>query len=100
MAGRRNGVPAIPAKVIATCFALCVFAAATIVGAYAGNEARVVILTAGCLMIICYVVGLIVGGVAQRAVDEHARRHETEHPIPDSVEDLPVKDASRGRAAA
>lgn len=73
---------AIPARVIATCFALACFAGSAVVGLYHGNPALSIVISSFFAMIAAYIVGLIVGAVAQRAVDEHVRRHKTTNPLP------------------
>ncbi len=73
---------AIPARVIATCFALACFAGSVIVGIYHQNPAMSVLLSSLVVLVAAYVVGLIVGAVAQHAVNEHIRKHKAQHPIP------------------
>ncbi len=60
-----------------------------VVGAYVGNDPTTVILRGVAVMLGCYVVGVIIGSVAQRAIDDHTARHEQEHPVPQTVDDLP-----------
>ena len=73
---------AIPARVIATCFALACFAGSLIVGIYHSNPALSVLLSSLLVLAAAYVVGLIVGSVAQHAVDDHIRKHKQQNPIP------------------
>lgn len=73
---------AIPSRVIASCFALVSFAAALLIGLMSGNSAGVLIWRATLVMIACWVIGRIVGSVAQRVVDEHIEKYKQEHPIP------------------
>lgn len=77
-----NGVPTIPARVIATCLALVGFAAAVVVGLAVGNAPTVVLTRATLVMLGCLVLGTIVGKVAQRTIDQHVERHKRDHPIP------------------
>lgn len=77
-----NGVLAIPARVIATCFALACFAGSLVVGLYHGNPALSIVISSFFTMIAAYIVGLVVGAIAQRAVDDHVRRHKAQHPLP------------------
>src|SRR5687768_2421866 len=72
----------IPAKVIATCFALAAFAAATTIGWAAGNSATTIIWRALAAMAVCYAAGRLAGGVAQRAVNQHIEAYKEAHPIP------------------
>ncbi|MFA9478668.1 hypothetical protein ACERK3_10205 [Phycisphaerales bacterium AB-hyl4] len=79
---------AIPSRVIASSFALVSFAAALLIGLLSGNSAGVLIWRATLVMIACWIIGRIVGAIAQRVVDEHIERYKQEHPIPgDEVED-------------
>ncbi|MEM9414083.1 MAG: hypothetical protein AAGA29_01225 [Planctomycetota bacterium] len=71
-----------PARVIATCFALACFAATAVVGLYNGNPALSIILSSFLVMIAAYVVGAILGAIAQHAVDEHIKQHKYNSPIP------------------
>lgn len=82
-----NGL--IPARVIATSFALLAFAAAVAVGAYVGNDALTVLWRGIAVMLVCYVIGRILGSIAQHTIDEHTSRHASEHPVPETIEDLP-----------
>ena len=82
-----NGL--IPARVIATSFALLAFAAAVAVGAYVGNDATTVLWRGIAVLLVCYLIGRILGSIAQRTIDEHTSRHVAEHPIPETIEDLP-----------
>lgn len=77
-----KGVLAIPSRVIATCFALVSFAAALLIGLHSGNSAGVLIWRATLVMVVCWIVGRVVGAVAQRVVDEHIESYKREHPIP------------------
>lgn len=78
---------AIPARVIATCFALACFAGSVIVGIYHQNPAMSVLLSSLVVLVAAYVVGLIVGAIAQHAIDEHIRKHKQQHPIPGQEQD-------------
>jgi len=76
--------------VIATSFALLAFIAAVVVGFAAGNELHTIVWRATIVMVWCWVIGRIVGAVAQRTVERHITRYKLEHPIPEdvSLEDL------------
>jgi len=93
-------VHAIPARVIATCFALACFAGSALVGLYHGNPALSIVISSFLTMIAAYVVGLIVGAVAQRAVDEHVRRHKTNNPLPGDEIAAPLESHELPAAAA
>lgn len=76
-----KGVLTIPSKLIASCFALIAFAAATLVGLAAQNSAWTVLYRALIAMGVCWVVGFIVGLVAQRVVDQQIETYKSRHPI-------------------
>lgn len=78
---------AIPARVIATCFALACFAGSVVVGIYHQNPALSILLSGLLVLVAAYVVGLIVGAIAQHAVDDHIRKHKKQHPIPGEAAD-------------
>ncbi|XAL99050.1 hypothetical protein OT109_15870 [Phycisphaeraceae bacterium D3-23] len=71
-----------PARVIATCFALACFAATAVVGLYNSNPALSIIISSFVVMIAAYIVGTILGAIAQHAVDEHIKQHKYNSPIP------------------
>ena len=73
----------IPSRVIAASFALTSFAAATLAGLYAGNAASTILWRATLVMIACWLIGLLVGSVAQRAVESHIERYKQANPIPE-----------------
>lgn len=69
-------------RLIATCFALAAFSVAIIAGLAADNPGTTVLTTAIICMIGCQLIGLVVGAVAQRAIDEHLSRYRAKNPIP------------------
>ncbi len=71
------------ARVIATIFALVSFAAALIVGQHAGNPLPTILLRAILVMLVCYMIGRVIGAVAQSSIKSHIERYRAEHPIPD-----------------
>jgi len=75
-------VLAIISRVVAASFALCSFAAAALVGVAAGNTAVTILWRATLIMLACWAIGLAVGAVAQRTIEEHLRQFKAEHPIP------------------
>jgi len=79
---RSNGVHAIPARVIASCFALACFAGSVIFGAYNGNSALSILGGALVAMFLAFFVGLILGSLAQRCVDDHIKQHKADNPLP------------------
>ena len=79
----------IPARVIASCFALISFTAAIVVGMRVGNSTTTIIFRASCVMLVCWFIGYLVGSVAQWAVLDHVKKYKESNPIPeDSVPDL------------
>ncbi len=58
---------------IAGCFALAAFAVAVVAGLGGGNATTSILLRAIMAMIACYPVGLLVGLICQRVVQEHLK---------------------------
>lgn len=73
----------VPAKVVSASFALGAFAIAIIAGLAAGNPTLVILIDALIALVVCNVVGLIIGAVMEHAVNEHVVRYRTEHRIPE-----------------
>ena len=73
---------AIPARVIAACFALAGFAAAAVLGVAAGNMTTTVLWRATVVMLVCWVIGRIAGAITQQTVDEHLEIYKETHPVP------------------
>ncbi|UCD74461.1 MAG: hypothetical protein JSV91_11815 [Phycisphaerales bacterium] len=67
-------------RVIAGCFALAAFATAIVAGLTSGNGASAVLVRASIALIICYPVGLVIGAICQRIVNEYVRTHCQTHP--------------------
>ena len=67
-----------PPHVIAGCFSLAAFAVAVVAGAAGGNPAPVVLLRALLAMTLCYPVGLVIGALCHRVVQEHLEAIERE----------------------
>jgi len=80
--------------VIATCFALISFAAAVVVNVAVGNSLQTVVERAIVVMVVCWVIGGIVGSVLQRIVAEHIEKYKRDHPIED---DYPQPGDAAGR---
>jgi len=57
------------------------------VGMWAGNPAMTIILRATVLMIMAWIIGCAVGGLAQRTAEEHIEQHKLDHPIPSDFGD-------------
>ncbi len=71
----------VPTKIVASCLALIGFAAAILAGLSVDNPASTTISRALVAMFVCYIIGLAVGAVAQRAVQEHVDTYKKEHPL-------------------
>ena len=78
-----NGLLAMPARVIAACFALTGFTGAVLIGVLAENPAFTILLRALGVMIGALLIGRIIGSIAQRTVLDTIARYKDEHPIPD-----------------
>ena len=73
-------------RIIASIFALVSFAAALFIGVAANNSFNTIVLRAILTMGICYLVGRVIGALADRAVQEHIAQYKLEHPIPDRLD--------------
>lgn len=60
-----------PPHVIAGCFALAAFAVAVVAGVASGNPASVVLMRALLAMTLCYPLGLVIGALCHRVVQQH-----------------------------
>jgi hypothetical protein len=72
----------IPSGVIATCFALVCFAAAVIVGLFAGNSALTVLWRSLLVMLGAWIVGRLAGAVVERALNEKLETYRQANPLP------------------
>lgn len=77
---------AIPARVISTSFALTCFAATLCFGIYNSNSWMSVLSGALLAGLIAWIIGMVIGAIALKTVDEHIRAYKEQRPIP---EDLP-----------
>jgi hypothetical protein len=68
--------------VLASCFALVCFAAAVVVGLAAGNPPVTVLWRSILVMGGAWLVGLAVGALFQRTLEEHIEAHQHQHPMP------------------
>lgn len=81
-----KGVQIIPARLIAACFALTVFAGAIVVGLVVGNEPMRVLGRAMLLMVICWGTGRLLGAMAARIVEDYLQAFRDAHPLPEEEE--------------
>ena len=72
---------AIPARVIATCFALVAFAAALTLGWSVGNPTATIILYALAAMVLCWPIGLAVGTVLQHVNERSIAQYKQRNPM-------------------
>ncbi len=92
-------------RIIATSFALVAFAGALFVGMRAGNPMLTILTRALLIMLGCYVVGRVVGVVADRTVQGQIATYKTRHPLggnaePDTADPASQAPARPERAAA
>lgn len=81
-----NGVLAIPARVIATSFALICFAATIIVGIGNGNGWVSILSSAFLVCLVAWIVGSLIGILMLQSVNEQIDRHREDNPAPDENE--------------
>lgn len=74
-------------KTIATSLALIAFAIAVVAGLMAGNPPAHVLRVAIFSMIVCHVVGILVGMISEHAVSEYLVQARRDNPMPDVVKE-------------
>lgn len=77
-----------PPKVIAGVMGLAGFATASVAGLATGNEAGVVLGRAIAALLICSIIGALIGMVGRTAVAEHLASFRASNPPPDRPEVL------------
>jgi hypothetical protein len=82
-------------RAVAGCFALAAFAVAVVAGLAGGNPTASILLRALIAMAVCYPVGLIIGVMCQRVVEDHAKTH----PIAGTVPETGTGGAAAGQSA-
>ncbi len=65
-----------PSSAIAGCFSLSAFAVAVVAGLSAQNPVSSILVRALIAMILCYPVGLIIGLICQRLMNDHIDAHQ------------------------
>ncbi len=95
----------ITSRVIATSFALTSFAAAIAVGVWADNTFHTIVFRALFTMIVCYMIGRVLGCLAERTVCQHIQAYQRDFPIPGDADTgvsktPPRSPADAGRRAA
>ncbi len=63
------------------------FAAAVVVGMIVRNDAFTIIWRATLIMIACWFVGRIIGGVVMRSINENLDAYRQAHPLPSDEDD-------------
>ena len=91
-----NGVLAIPARVIATSFALACFAGTLCFGLYNGNDAPSIMFSALIVGFFALLVGFMIGAIMLRSVNEQIERHRANNPIPNEKD---LKESDTPQAA-
>lgn len=76
----------VPSNVLAGCFSLAAFAVALVAGLAAGNSTGSILARGVIAMILCYPLGLLVGVVCHRVVEEQAAAHQEANPVPEVPE--------------
>lgn len=77
---------AIPARVIATSFALICFAATIAVGVYNSNGWVSILFSALVVCLLAWIVGSVLGALMLRSINEQIEQHRIGNPIPDESE--------------
>ncbi len=78
----------IPARLVSGVLGLMGFVTACFVGLMAGNPGVVVLSRALIAMLICVVVGRLLGIIGETCVREYVTRYKTEHPRPSKPHQL------------
>ncbi|MBI1369533.1 MAG: hypothetical protein GC162_12875 [Planctomycetes bacterium] len=71
-----------PTQVFASSLALIGFAIAIVTGLAVDNPATTTLMRAIGAMIVCYIVGTILGAIGERAINEHLSQYKKKHPLP------------------
>lgn len=75
--------PGVASKLIAAISGLSAFTIALVTGLAAGNSAAVILSRALLSMVLCNVVGLLLGSLGERTVAEAVASYKKSHPVPD-----------------
>lgn len=76
-----------PTKVIAGSLGLTAFSIAIVAGIASRNLSQEILLRALIAMFVCYLVGLVLGMIGERTVEEHVRQYIAARPMPDASHD-------------
>ncbi len=83
-------------KVIASTLGLSAFGVAVIAGLMAGNAASDVLIRAVVAMAVCHVVGMALGAIGERTVDEYVKSYFAAQAIPPAASGESSGDNSSG----
>jgi len=89
-------VLAIPARVIATSFALICFTATISVGMYNGNDWISILSSALLVCMLAWIIGSLLGALILRCINEQIQQHVADNPIPDESEIYSTDSAQPG----
>lgn len=74
---------AIPARVIATSFAIFCFICTIVYGLYNGNSPQSIFWSAVSVALVALVMGSAIGALMLRSINEQIERHRADNPIPE-----------------
>lgn len=80
--------PHVPAKVISSVLGLMGFFTALIVGLYVGNPGMHILLRALVAMLVCVVVGRLIGTAGEICVREYLTKYKKDRPMPELPDEL------------
>lgn len=87
---------AIIARVISTCFALTCFSGTLFVGLINANDGLLTLGRALLIGAIAWLIGLLLGALLQRSVNEHIQNHRIANPMPtESTDDEEGSDTAQ-----
>lgn len=72
-------------RVIAVTFALAAFCVAAMAGLMVGNPPVMVLWRAIMALVVCWLIGAVIGGFAQHLVAVEIEAHRLRHPVKDMV---------------
>jgi hypothetical protein len=73
-------------RAVAGCFALAAFAVAVVAGLAGGNSPSAILFRALIAMVVCYPVGLVIGLVCQRVVEDHVNAQPAAGSAPEAAQ--------------
>jgi hypothetical protein len=79
-----------PVRIIATSFAFVAFATALLCGMAVSNPMGTVVGRACLAMLVCYLIGLAIGSIGRRAIQEHVDDYKKRYPVRPAGDDVQV----------